>query len=204
MKNKKIYIIGFLVILFIVNTILVVTGSYDAVDTFMRNFIIRYSSEITSKFMHFITFFGSTKFIILASCVIFFIYLFKKKKGYAFSAASIIIISTVINNVIKLIIARPRPEYISVIEHSYSYPSGHTMAATTLYGFLIYLLIKGNVSNKYKIIYSCILGLLIIMVGISRIYLGAHFFSDVFGGMILSTTILLIFDLINEKKNLLK
>jgi len=190
--------------LFIINTILVITNSYTTVDTAVHNFIMRYSSEMTTSVMKAITFLGSTMFIVILCAIIFFSFLLKKRKAYAFSTASILIISTVINNVIKLIIRRPRPEYISVIEHSFSYPSGHTMASATLYGFVIYLMIKSNIPKHYKIIYSCVLGLLILLVGLSRIYLGAHFFSDVFGGLLLSSIILLVFDFINQKRNLLK
>ena len=193
-----------LLVLFIVNTMFVVTDSYTVIDSSVHNFVMRFASEMTSKMMHFITFFGSTTFIVVLCAVIFIGFLFKKKKGIAYNTASILIISTVINNVLKLIIQRPRPEYITVVEHSYSYPSGHTMASTTLYGFLIYLICKSNISKKYKIIYSYVLGTLILLVGLSRIYLGAHFFSDVFGGMILSGIILLIFTVINDQKNLLK
>lgn len=204
MKNKKIYIICLLLALFIINTVLVVTNCYDAIDECVHNFIMRYAGEVATKGMKTITFFGSTMFMVILCTIIFLIFLLKKRKSYAFSTAGILIVSTVINNVIKLIIRRPRPQYITVVEHSFSYPSGHTMASTTLYGFIIYLIIKSNMPKQYKIIYSSVLGLLIFLVGLSRIYLGAHFFSDVFGGMLLSTVILLIFSVIDEKKGLIK
>jgi len=202
-KNRNKIIIICLLLMFIANTIVVLAGGYTSIDNAVHNFVIRYASEMTSKSMHVITFFGSTKFIVCACAVIFFIFLFKKKKNYAFSTAAVLIVSTVINNVIKLIIRRPRPEYISVVEHSFSYPSGHTMASATLYGFLIYLIIKSDMPKHYKIIYSGVLGLLIFLVGISRIYLGAHFFSDVFGGWILSISLLLLFNEINKKKKMI-
>lgn len=203
MKKSKIIIVCSLLLMFIVNTIVVVNNGYGVIDGAVYNFVMRYASEMTTRSMHVITFFGSTKFIVGLCVIIFFVLLFKKKKMNAFSTAALLIISTVTNTVIKLTVQRARPEYITVIEHSYSYPSGHTMASCTLYGFMIYLLLKSNISKKYKILYSGVLGLLIFLVGLSRIYLGAHFFSDVFGGILLSTSLLLIFDLINEKKKLL-
>ena len=203
MKNK-IILISLLIALFTLNTILVVTDAYVSVDMTIRHFIISFSSETTDRLMHIITFFGSTKWIVLLSVVLFAMFMFYKKKAYAYSCAALIIVSTLINNGIKLIIQRPRPEYISVVEHSFSYPSGHTMASATLYGLLIYYLMKSNIVKKYKVIYGCLLGLLILLVGISRIYLGAHYFSDVFGGILLSGAIVMIFALIDEKKRLIK
>jgi len=190
MKNKKIIIICSLILMFIANTIVVLSGGYQDIDTIIRNTVMLYSSETVSKAMHVITFFGSTYWIVALCALIFVFLLFKKKRSNAYSIASVLIFSTVVNNVIKLIIRRPRPEYISVVEHSFSYPSGHTMAAATLYGFIIYLISKSDILKKYKLIYSGVLALLIILVGLSRIYLGAHFFSDVFGGMIVSATVL--------------
>jgi len=78
------------------------------------------------------------------------------------------------------------------------------MAAATLYGFIIYLISKSDILKKYKLIYSGVLALLIILVGLSRIYLGAHFFSDVFGGMIVSATVLVSFSLIDDYKKILE
>jgi len=204
MKNKKLYILAILIIAFIINTILVITNAYTAFDASFHNLVMRYASEMTSKVMRAITFLGSTVFIVALCAVVFFGLILKKRKAQGYSIASILIVSTLINNVIKLIIRRPRPEYISVIEHSFSYPSGHTMASTTLYGFIIYLILKSDFPKRYKVIYSCALGLLILLVGLSRIYLGAHFFSDVFGGMLLSAALLLTFDIINDEKKLIK
>ena len=143
---------------------------------------------------------GSTKFIILIGLVILITFIVLKQKAKGVSATVVLIISTLINNLIKIIIQRPRPEYISVIEKTFSYPSGHSMASMSLYGFLIYLIIKSNLKRFDKILLCSLLGLLILGIGVSRMYLGAHFFTDVFGGFILSIILILIFDLINDKK----
>ena len=201
--KKKCSILICLILIFIANTILVLNDGFSTIDSSVYNFLIRFTSEMTNKFMHFITFFGSTAWIIALCAVIFIGLLIKKSSKKGFSLASLIIVSTLINNGIKLIIRRPRPEYITVIEHSFAYPSGHTMAACTVYGFIIYLINKSEMTKRYKMLFSTALALLIAFVGISRIYLGAHFFSDVFSGIILSSAILLVFDMINEKKNII-
>ena len=148
MKNKKYYIPFTLLALFVINSILVIDNKYVGIDESIHNFIIRFSSEMTTKFMKIFTFLGSTPFIILLCILIFVILLYKKQKEYAYKCAGILIISTLINNIVKVIVRRPRPEYITVVENTFSYPSGHTMASVTLYGFLIYFILKSKISKK--------------------------------------------------------
>jgi undecaprenyl-diphosphatase len=204
MKNKKIIILILLITLFIINTILVMNNVYVNIDDTIHNTVLHMHSEITTKIMHIITFFGSTPFMVGFAITLFLAFLIMKKKIYAISSASLIIISTIINNVIKPLVGRARPEYITVVEKSLSYPSGHMMASTTMYGFIIYLIIKSNIENKYKYLFSCMLGVWIILIGISRIYLGAHFFSDVLGAFLASMSLLVIFMILNDKKKWIK
>ena len=198
--NKKIFIPISLLLLFIINTILVISNKVSLIDKSIHDFVIKFSSEVTTTIMKIFTFFGSTIFIVILSIILFIIFIILKQKDKAFKTAGAIIISTIINNIIKIIIRRPRPEYITVVEKTFSYPSGHTMASTTLYGILLYLLLKSNLNKTYKIGFGIILGNLPLLVGISRIYLGAHFFSDVFGGYLLSGLILTVFYYIDEIK----
>ena len=89
---------------------------------------------------------------------------------------------------------RPRPiEFRIIDENGYSFPSGHSMVSAAFYGFLIYLIYK-NIKNKYlKWGLITILSLLIIFIGISRIYLGVHYTSDVLAGFLISISYLIIF-----------
>lgn len=199
MKNKKYYIPFTLLVLFIINSILVINNKYVKIDDSVHNFIIRFSSEMTTKFMKIFTFLGSTPFITLLCVLVFVILLYKKQKEYAYKCAGILVISTLMNNIVKVIVRRPRPEYITVVENTFSYPSGHTMASVTLYGFLIYFLLKSKISKSYKVVFSIILGIIPVLVGMSRIYLGAHYFSDVFGGALLSIMLLSSIDIIYDK-----
>lgn len=103
-------------------------------------------------------------------------------------------ISALLNQILKHIVQRPRPTEFRIIDESgYSFPSGHSMVSAAFYGFLIYLIYK-NVKNKYlKLGLILLLSILIILIGISRIYLGVHYTSDVLAGFLISISYLIIF-----------
>lgn len=138
-----------------------------------------------------ITWFGSATCIILLALILFFT-IKNKKVGLLISTNLIII--TILNQALKIIVQRPRPtEYRIINETGYSFPSGHSMVSMAFYGFLIYLIYK-NIKNKYlKISLIVILSLLIVMIGISRIYLGVHYTSDVCAGFLVSLSYLIIY-----------
>jgi membrane-associated phospholipid phosphatase len=91
------------------------------------------------------------------------------------------------NTVIKDIVHRTRPHTIYVEHmriHSYSFPSGHSFGATVFYGLLAYLAYQ-HLPRPWSFTVPVLLTILIILVGISRVYLGAHFPSDVIIGWLL-------------------
>ena len=109
------------------------------------------------------------------------------------------IISVVSNQVIKYIIRRDRPSVLKLIKQGgYSYPSGHSMIAVAVYGLLIYFVLKKVKNKSWKYGLSFLLVVLIVSIGVSRIYVGVHYASDVLGGFILATAELLL--LINFTK----
>lgn len=95
---------------------------------------------------------------------------------------------------LKLIIQRPRPDEYRIIDASgYSFPSGHSMISMAFYCFIIYLICK-YVNNKIlKYFLIGLLGSLIILIGVSRVYLGVHYVSDVIAGFIISIAYLILF-----------
>jgi membrane-associated phospholipid phosphatase len=96
---------------------------------------------------------------------------------------------------IKLMVERPRPadEAIRVASAllDYSYPSGHVVGYVCLYGFLFFLTFILFRRSWQRTIGLCLLALPIVLVGISRIYLGHHWASDVLGGYALGAAYLL-------------
>lgn len=192
LKNNKgwcILFICLLVFLFILVNVL--NNKITAFDTNIYNVISIVKNDVVTTIFKVITELGSAKILIiiaLASLVI----VKNKKIGIAICAnlASI----GILNQILKNIIQRPRPEGFRLVEErGYSFPSGHSMASMAFYGLLIYFIFL-NVKNKIARNTICIaLSALIFLIGISRIYLGVHYASDVLGGFLASIAYLIVY-----------
>jgi undecaprenyl-diphosphatase len=100
------------------------------------------------------------------------------------------IIALLVSNVLKLLIHRTRPDtYVPRVFHSYSFPSGH--ASATMIGFgILGLLAAKHLPAPWSVLVPVGLGLLILLVGLSRVYLGAHYPTDVLGGWLFGLLVL--------------
>lgn len=166
-------------------------GLINNIDTSIYNIIIKLMNTNITYIMTFISHLGSA--IALITLCIGFIFLFKDKKYPKFIILNLVCVF-ILNRLLKFIIARPRPEIFRLVEETgYSFPSGHAMISFGFYGFLIYLAYE-NISNK-KTKYPLIifLSILILLIGISRIYLGVHYFTDVIGGFVIGFVYLIVF-----------
>lgn len=100
-----------------------------------------------------------------------------------------------VNLVLKDIIKRPRPALPHLIYYfGYSFPSGHSALAIVIYGVILYYIHKNScLSVRISKAVDALVLLLVILIGISRIYLGVHFFTDVVGGYISGFVWLVLF-----------
>ena len=157
---------------------------YKLVSTFLI-------SDFATPIAKFITNFGGAIFLIIVTIILFILI---KNKKIGFSIISNLVIVTILNQLLKNILQRPRPNEFRIIEETgYSFPSGHSMVSMAFYGYLIYL-IYIYVKNKYlKWTLIVLLSILICTIGISRIYLGVHYTSDVLGGFLISISYLVIY-----------
>ena len=157
---------------------------YKLVSTFLI-------SDFATPIAKFITNFGGAIFLIIATIILFILI---KNKKIGFSIISNLVIVTILNQLLKNILQRPRPNEFRIIEETgYSFPSGHSMVSMAFYGYLIYLIYR-YVKNKYvKWALIVLLSILICTIGISRIYLGVHYTSDVLGGFLISISYLVIY-----------
>jgi membrane-associated phospholipid phosphatase len=91
-----------------------------------------------------------------------------------------------LNVIVKNLVRRPRPhfDHPMLTLTSYSFPSGHTAGATVFYGFVcIFLLVQPRARRWRKAIVSAAVAM-VALVGLSRIYLGAHYLTDVLGAIV--------------------
>ena len=88
------------------------------------------------------------------------------------------------------IVGRERPGFPHLVEVSgYSFPSGHMMASTTFALLMLYFLWSSTCSKLWKVLFTILLILYPIVIGLSRIYLGVHFTSDVLGAFCVSVSL---------------
>lgn len=92
----------------------------------------------------------------------------------------------------KLVFHRARPDVAMYVEKSFSFPSGHATIAVAFYGFITYIFYRETKSLKQRILLLLVAITMILAIGFSRLYLGVHFFSDVWGGYLLGALWLLI------------
>jgi membrane protein DedA with SNARE-associated domain/membrane-associated phospholipid phosphatase len=135
-----------------------------------------------TRFMVDITNLGGV-YVVLITIVIIFVYLLHKKGWWdLFSFFLAAGLGEILLVLLKVFFHRPRPIQQLITAHGYSFPSGHAFIATIVYGFLIYVTWRLLKSEALRFTISAISILLIVLVGISRIYLKVHWLTDVLGG----------------------
>ena len=158
-------------------------GDYDQQIT---EYVISHRSPALTKYFVFVTHVGDVYgyAAVLIAFTLMSIFVFKNWK-YITQIVLVLALSALSNLILKRFVDRARPgiEHMVSVE-TLSYPSGHAMSAMAFYGFLMYLFyrFKFNIFLKIGIIF--LLGVLILSIGLSRIYLGVHFPSDIAGGYI--------------------
>ena len=168
-------------------------------DSVVYNFLVNNRNEVLNNFFKIITQFGSALVLIIITilCVIFI-----RDKKYKILVPANLVTIAIINIVLKNFFLRPRPDELRLIEETgYSFPSGHAMASTAFYGLLINI-VHEKVENKILRNTICImLGLLILLISISRIYVGVHYTSDVIAGTCFSIAYLILITRLIKSQN---
>ena len=136
---------------------------------------------------------------VIIPLVLFAFIILKKDKVYFYICAFTATFALFFSYLSKIIIHRERP-LVALIKMptTYSFPSGHTLFTFTFYVIVGYLF---TINESIKVRKWLIMGCLFIAVitGISRIYLGVHYFSDVVGGIIFSIPLIIMIINIVEK-----
>src|SRR5699024_7395956 len=130
-----------------------------------------------------ISFIGSEKFLFPVVGLVIIYTLIKKRYYISKFLLANTLGSFILNQILKQIYNRTRPlDFILVKQGGLSFPSGHSMVTMSMYLSIAYLITRGRkIKLKEKTIYMIAISMILLM-GISRVYLGVHWPTDILGG----------------------
>ena len=145
-------------------------------------------NPLLTKMMVFFTTIGTgLPMIVIALTITLLLYLGLGHRREVILFIGVVLGSALLNAALKQIFKRARPMLHRIVEaNGYSFPSGHSMAAFSLYGIAAFLLWKHTPAKWARVCLILASLFFILMIGISRIYLGVHYPSDVLGGYLAS------------------
>lgn len=153
-------------------------------DSAITHFVYSFRQPLLSSIMNILSFLGGEIFLTTA-IIIIILFLLKKHKKDALIFSFILFFGIGLNFLLKNLFQRPRPLFLPLVhETSYSFPSGHSMNSFIFYTCLSFFIFRKLKNRQLKIVLISSSGLLIFLIGVSRIYLGAHYPSDVLAGYI--------------------
>ncbi|PIC58237.1 phosphatase PAP2 family protein [Sporosarcina sp. P12(2017)] len=152
------------------------------------DFVQSAESPGLTSIMKLFTTIGSTTSVVLLAILTLGVLLWKKHRAQAVLFAIVLAGTGILNQVLKFIFKRERPDFNRLIDiGGYSFPSGHTMMAFSLYTILTYILWRNVKNTGSQVVIIILAAMMIVMIAVSRIYLGVHFPSDIVGGVLASS-----------------
>ncbi len=161
------------------------------IDNMVYEFVVNnLRSDWITPTINFITDLGSP-IAFIGVCIIILLISRDKKSGWMITANLFGI--SILNILLKNIFQRARPTGYELVEQGgYSFPSGHSMVSTAFYGLIIYFVYTKFENKKIRNLICVILSIGIILIGLSRIYLGVHYLSDIVAGFLISIIYLIL------------
>ncbi len=156
-----------------------------SLDRQVTEWIFAFRSDLLTPVITAVTHMGDRNaYIIMVPFIGILLYLKGHRWRLTIQGVIVLLSASLLNIWIKNEISRPRPgQDLHLVEvHSYSFPSGHSMSAIAFYGFLVYLTFKLVTIQWLKYVLIILESLLILGIGMSRVYLGVHYPSDVLAG----------------------
>lgn len=161
----------------------------ESIVTIDENFtqqLYKVRTSWMSEFFYFISYFGTREAVFIVGGILMGV-LITKREYVAIVAFWVAMAGTGLTvQYGKKYISRDRPENVAYYtEKNFSFPSGHSTTSMALYGFCAYLLYRLYRSRAARMLTLSVAGILTLLVGFSRIYLGVHYLSDVLAGFLL-------------------
>ena len=189
-KNYKNLILFILLFIFILIAKEVFQNEIFHSDQVLYDFLVSHRNPILNIFFMAITELGSAEILIIIAILSM---IFIKNKLYKILVPINLAVIALVNQILKHIFVRPRPNELRLIEENgYRFPSGQAMASTAFYGLLIIFAFRHIENRKIRNSICVGLSILIVLIDLSRIYVGVHYASDVIAGSCLSISYLII------------
>ncbi|MBC7076464.1 MAG: phosphatase PAP2 family protein [Syntrophomonadaceae bacterium] len=163
------------------------------IDNLIKEWLSQLATPLFDHLFIFITCLGSVWAFITLGILVFFFLAIRKKYLEGIFLNLCLIVTWVTMILLKLFFGRERPPGENLIlVTGFSFPSGHAMVSLAFYGFIAYLVGMNFPGKKGKLL-VLVLYLLILLIGISRVYLNVHYASDVLAGYLFGGVLLFAF-----------
>lgn len=164
------------------------SGGSTSFDLWLRAAIHAWASPSLTRAMLAITTLGSGWFLVPMAGLLWWRLAVSGRRREAIWFLAFSVSAELISQLLKLSLHRPRPEvfFQLPIAETYSFPSGHAFVSTVFYGLVTIILIAGPHPGRRRVAAAGFTGAIILLIGFSRVYLGYHYPSDVFGGWALA------------------
>lgn len=154
-------------------------------DRYAQEVAFRWRTPPLTVFMRFVSHFGKLWVLTILSAAVAGALLWARSHRRLYAFAATVVGGAILNPALKEVYGRARPSGIEMLgtAHGYSFPSGHAMGATLLFGSLAYVIYFSiDHSRRLRVLAVTLCALLIVVIGASRVYLGVHYLSDVVAG----------------------
>lgn len=184
----------FCVLAFSISTKTFLFERIDVFDAQVQS-VVRDNATIPgARVMYFFTNLANQEVIIVSLvslCILLFLF---RERILAALFVGGVALSVFLSTYLKILLLRVRPtsEIFSITQGGYAFPSGHSILAVMFYGFLGYILVHSAHKQWEKVLITFSTVIVIFLIGLSRIYLGVHWASDVIGGWLIGSIILII------------
>lgn len=157
-------------------------------DITVAAFVQSFVSPGLTQVMEIFTLIGSPKSsVIIAAGIMAFLFFVLRHRAELLFFCAALGGAAVLNSLLKEGFHRERPTVLRLIEESgYSFPSGHAIGAFALYGALAYLLWRHVSTRRGRSLLLSVCGFVILMICLSRVYLGVNYPSDIIGALLAS------------------
>lgn len=170
-------------LLFLLMAYLVFSARDSALDTSLFAITDSIASPGMTRVMRFISFFASAEYLLVAPPLVVLVFSFYPRlRWFALKVLLISFSTSILNQLMKHYFERPRPAFALLEQSGMSFPSGHAMIGGAFYGLLIYIIWRTVHANVWRLLLTFFLGSLIMLIGLSRIYLKVHYATDVLAG----------------------